>query len=97
MVYFNTTGLCVGGCSIELATCRDSLKHYQSCLCTLRFRIKGGAGIIGGLETSVDINNRGGWNNRGVETSIDINNRGVGTIGGVGNFEEKTTSILYLL
>ena len=26
-----------------------------------------------------------------------INNRGVGTIGGVGNFEEKTTSILYLL
>ena len=34
---------------------------------TLRFRIiGGGAGIVGGLETLVYINNRGAWNSRGV-------------------------------
>ena len=34
--------------------------------CTLRFRIIGGTGIVGRLETLVYINNRGGWNSRGV-------------------------------
>ena len=44
---------------------------------TLRFRIIGGAGIVGGLETLVDINNRGAGIVGGLETLVCTNNRGV--------------------
>ena len=37
------------------------IQHVR--LPTLRFRIIGGAGIVGGLETLVYINNRGGVGN----------------------------------
>ena len=51
---------------------KNAFCHKFRSVYTLRFRIIGGAGIVGGVETLVYINNRGGgWNSRGLETSTN--------------------------